>query len=85
MARADEESDSNAAQRRKQGKAPTTFNLEYTQKSFQDCKGTTTLTSPQRQQLYRWIDEYIKTVQTLRVLALSQADRERALIECSVS
>ena len=85
MALADEESDSNAEQRRKQGKAPTTFNLEYTQKSFEDCKGTTTLTRSQSQQLYRWKDEYISAVQTLRFLALSQADRELALIHCSVS
>ncbi len=44
MALADEESDFNAAQGRKQGKAPTTFNLEYTLKSFKDCKESTTLT-----------------------------------------
>ncbi len=36
MALLDEESDSNAAQGRKQGKAPTIFNLEYTKKSFKD-------------------------------------------------
>ena len=58
MALADEESDSNAAQRRKQGKTPTTFNLEYTQTSFKDCKRATTLTKAQRSQLNRWKDEY---------------------------
>ena len=85
MALADEESDSNAAQRRKQGKAPTTFNLLYTRKSFKDCKGTTTLTEAQRSRLSRGKDEYIFAKQKRRFLKLSQADRERALDECSES
>ena len=85
MAFLDEESDSNAVQGRKQGKAPTTFNLEYTQKSFKDCKGTTTLIQAQRQQLYRWKAEYKKSVQKQRFLELSQIDRQRAWNGCSFS
>ena len=84
MAFFDEESDSDAVQERKQGKAPTIFNLEYTKKSFKDCKGTTTLTPPQKQQLYRWKDEYIRTVQKLRFLKLRQVDRQRVWNVCSL-
>ncbi len=85
MAFADEESDSNAAQGRKQGKAPTIFNLKYTQKSFKDCKGTTTLIRSQRQQLYRWKAEYIFAVQKQRFLELGQVVRQRAWNDCSFS
>ena len=85
MALADEESDSNAAKGRKQGKAPTTLNILYTQTSFKDCKRATTLTKAQRSQLNRWKDEYKFTLQKLELLELSQADRERAWNGCSFS
>ena len=85
MALADEESDSNAAQRRKQGKAPTTFNLHYTRKSFKDCKETATLTEAQRSRLSRWKDEYIFAVQKQRFLELDQVDRQRVWNDCSES